>query len=363
LETEPKAAKKLIKDLSQHVKDKQERMGAAGFTQWSKDCGEPFEIFWLEEGSEVAAESQELTRAAERWRSAGVMLVITIQRASWDNIDTTTMSQLGGATAFGVNDAGPSRNNCFSLPEVARDQGADPSRWGSRHPGKHYLITSTTPEERMAIPHKSFRATSEQLEQALERWCTPLRTADGVPLAASNPASPVEALAYLAEKGVVDMDAQSRETLRKDRAQQFRTEAEDDDIDDDGEMTPIPPDPDPSIVVDPDAPIRPADAAENIPLRAPGSSGPKISKKEFQALIQKHLETILVREGRTKTQPADVWRMRPETGWSREAVRQELMRLCEGPYTERDEFRTRRHDDDDMGVFEIYDATLDPVPA
>lgn len=331
LATDPKGAKKLVKDLSAYVAEKQERMGAAGHTQWSKDCGEPFDILWLEEGSEIAGESQELTRAAERWRSAGFMLIIVIQRASWDNIDTTTRSQLGGATAFGVNDGGQS-SNCLSLPAVAVDQGADPARWGSRHPGRHYLITSTTPEERMAIPHKAPKTTNGELQAALEAHCTPVRTDDGKPLArtggqpASEPATAREQQAFM------------------------------DDAEDDEEMQPLPQDPDPSIVVDPTQPIRLPDAAEDIPLTVPGVGGPKISEAEFRALIQKHLETILVQEVRMKTQAADVHRMRPETGYSRESVRKELVRLCEGPHTEADEFRLRRDEADRPGVYEIYDA-------
>jgi hypothetical protein len=336
-----KSAKKLIREMSAYVAQKQERMGAAGHTQWSKECGEPFDIFWLEEGSEIAAESQELTRAAERWRSAGVMLVIVIQRASWDNVDTTTRSQLGGATAYGVNDGGKSSNS-LSLPSVAIDQGADPSRWGSRHPGRHYLITSTTPEERMAIPHKSPKTTNAQIEAALNEHCTPVRAADGELLGAPATApatapSPVSAYRPPAGPAEPDYDA---------------------DYGDDEEMTPIPQDPDPSIVVDPDQPIRPPDAAENIPMIVPGAGGPKISKADFRALIQTHLRTILVLEGRSRTQAADVHRMRPETGYSREEVRKELVRLCEGPYIDADEYRLRRDDADRLGVYEVYHAAL-----
>jgi hypothetical protein len=354
LATEPKAAKKLIKDLSAYVKAKQERMGAAGHTQWSRECGEPFDILWVEEGSEIAAESQELTRAAERWRSAGFMIIIVIQRASWDNLDTTTRSQLGGATAFGVNDGGQTSNS-FSLPQAAIDQGADPGRWGSRYPGRHYLVTSTTPEERLAIPHKAFRTTNEQLAAALAGHCTPIRTEDGRLLSelANNP---IKAMAYLVDQGVMDVDGQTRETLRRARAAETGDDLDADDEDED--MEPIPPDPDPSIKVDPNEPIRPPSAAEDIPMQVPGAGGPKIPLADFRALIQKHLETILVIEGRTRTQAADVHRMRPETGYSREAVRLELVRLCEGPYTDLDEFRLRRDDADRLGVYQIYDSSV-----
>lgn len=337
LAMEAKAAKKLVRDLSAEVKEKQERMGAAGHTQWSKQCGEPFDIFWLEEGSEIAGESQELTRAAERWRSAGCLLIIVIQRASWDNIDTTTRSQLGGATAFGVNDGG-ANSNSFALPQVAIDQGADPARWGSRHPGRHYLVTSTTPEERMAIPHKAFRGKAEQHEDALEAWCIPLRTPDGEPL--NSTPSDVRAVPEQAA-AVSDDDLDDLP-----------------DYGDDEEMELIPQDPDPSIKVDPTQPIRQPDEAENLPMSVPGAGGPKISLSEFRALIQTHLRTILVLEHRTRTQAADVHRMRPETGYSREAVRQELVRLCEGPYTDLDEYRLRRDDADRLGVYEIYHAAL-----
>lgn len=338
LATDNKAAKKLIKDLSTYVKEKQERMGAAGHTQWSKVCGEPFDILWLEEGSEIAADSQELTRAAERWRSAGFMIVLVVQRASWDNVDTTTRSQMGGATAYGVNDGGQSSNS-LSLPQVAIDQGADPARWGSRYPGRHYLITSTTEEERMAIPHKSPKTTNDQLEAALNDHCTPLRTADGELLAGTAPV-PAQSRAAAAPATGRDGDAPTW------------------DFGDDEEMAPIPEDPDPSIVVDPLQPIRPPDPAENIPLSVPGTGGPKISKTDFRALIQKHLETILLSEGRTRTQAADVHQMRPETGYSREEVRKELVRLCQGPYTDADAFRLNRDDADRLGVYEICDARV-----
>jgi hypothetical protein len=341
LATTSKTAKALIRDLSVFVAEKQERMGAAGHTQWSKECGEPFDIFWLEEGSEIAGESQELTRAAERWRSAGAVLIIVIQRASWDNIDTTTRSQLGGATAFGVNDGGQS-TNCLSLPSVAVDQGADPSRWGSRHPGLHYLITSTTPEERMAIPHKAFRTTNEELAAALAEHCEPIRTADGEPMPGVTGATTYAQHNVAAPAG-------RRPSAGRDPAA---------DVEDDDDMEPIPADPDPSIVVDPTQPIRPPDAAEDMPMSVPGLSGPKLSESEFRARIQQHLAAI-VTTGRTRTQAADVHRMRPETGYSRESVRLELVRLCGGPYGDLDRFRLRRDESDRLGVYEIYEA----VPA
>jgi hypothetical protein len=336
LATDGKAAKKLIRELSAYVAEKQERMGAAGHTQWSKACGEPFDIFWLEEGSEIAADSQELTRAAERWRSAGAMLIIVIQRASWDNVDTTTMSQMGGVTAYGVNAAAGSRNNCFSLPDTATDQGADPSRWGSRHAGRHYLISSTTPEERMAIPHKSFKTTNAEIAAALAEHCQPLRTEDGqlMPGVTNTPPVAAPTTSRSAAVAPADTDVDSR---------------------DDEEMTPIPADPDPSIVVDPDKPIQPPTPEQDLPMSVPGTGGPKIPKADFRALIQQHLKAILA-EGRDRTQAADVSRMRPETGYSREEVRKELVRLYEGPHTDLDVCRLRRDDADRLGVYEIYVA-------
>lgn len=356
LAIDAKAAKKLIGLLTKYVVEKQLRMGAAGFTQWSPDCGEPFEFLWLEEGSEIAAESDELTRAAERWRSAGFVIIIVIQRASWDNLDTTTRSQLGGATAFGVNSGGQS-TNCYSLPDTAKDQGADPSRWGSRYPGRCYVIHSTTPEDREAVAAKAYRTTNEQLAAALEQHCTPVRTPDGVPLAGAD-AEVMDDDRRL----VIDAIHEAGDLL--DRAKQADEAAagndDDDDYDDeeDGELEPMPADPDPGLKVDGSQPIPPPDDDENIPMSVPGVGGPKISKEEFRALIQKHLETILVLEGRRRTRAVDVHRMRPETGYSREEVRKELVRLCHGPHTGADEFRLRRDDTWQAGVYEVYSAAV-----
>jgi hypothetical protein len=356
LAKDAKSAKRLVKEISAHVAGKQERMGAAGHTQWSKVCGEPFEIFWIEEGSEIAAESQEITRAAERWRSAGVMLIIVIQRASWDNLDTTTRSQLGGATAFGVNDGGQS-SNCMSLPAAATDQGADPARWGSRYPGRHYMISSTTPEERMAIPSKAFRTTNDELAAALSEHCTPVRTADGEPIGqpSTAPTNPIEALADLAEQGYdMGFSAEEREILAKAQAIKRAQESVNEPSEEDEEAE-LPKDPDPDIVVDPDKPIAAPSPEENIPLSVPGTGGPKMPEAEFKKLIQQHLAAIL-RDGRDRTRAADVHRMRPETGYSRESVRLELVRLSDGPHTDVDALRLRRDDSDRPGVYEIYAA-------
>lgn len=325
LATDPKQAKSLVKTLSAYVAEKQARMGAAGHTQWARDCDEPFDILWLEEGSEIAAESEALTRAAERWRSAGFMLIIVIQRASWDNIDTTTRSQLGGVTCFGVNDSGQG-DNSFSLPKDAVEQGAAPERWGSRFAGRHYLITSTTPQERLAIPHRSFKTTNDELAAVLKRHAVPAYRP-------SAPAAPAQRDTELTVDNLYD--------------------------DEDGGVVSIPEDPDPTIVVDPRQPIRPPDPAEDLPMRVPGTGGvgPKLSEPEFRQLIQSHLAAIIA-DGRTKTQAADVHQMRPETGYSRESVRKELVRLCDGPHTERDRFRLTRDEADRLGVYGIYEHGL-----
>ena len=208
----------------------------------------------------------------------------------------------------------------------------------------------------MAVPHRSFKTTNEELARVLAQHCVPLRDENGQLLPGVNGMSPVEAMALLAEQGKVEGLTQGeKDTLARARAAQ-RADASEETDDDEG-MELLPADPDPTIVVDPTQPILPPRPEEDLPMSVPGAGGPKISKVDFRALMQKHLKAILD-EGRDRTQAADVHRMRPETGYSREQVRKELVRLCSGPHTDADVYRLRRDESDQLGVYELYVAEL-----
>lgn len=314
-------AKALISDARTETARRQADFGERGIKQWEKGCGYTLLMVWIEEASEIVDDSPSFVRLVERARSAGVLLVVSLQRASHDNIDTSARAQLAGSLCFGVRDA---MDATFALPDAVLDAGAAPDAWGNRKPGYAYVVGPGIEEDRWPVPLRTYRGRDPELAAALERWARPVSD---------------NATNILVENGLegevvdqVDIDT------------------------DDGEegMEPIPPTLEPELNVDPDQPIDPPPADANLVFDRP-ASGPKLSTEQARAVVQQHLRT-LVSVGRTQTQPADVCAMKPETTRTREWVRKELQRLCAEPGP--GEIRLERDDADMPGVYRIVTPVL-----
>lgn len=322
--TTAKGAKQLFAEARDEASRRFAELGERGIQQWEKDCGFPLLLVWIEEASEVVSDSTSFVRLVERARSAGVVIVASLQRASHDNIDTSARAQLAGALCFGVRDA---MDATFALPDNVLDAGATPDNWGNRKPGYCYLVAPGIDEERWPVPLRTFRARNPQLIAVLDEWATPLRAEVSAPAATSLVSNGLEGEVVDRE----DMDS------------------------DDGEdgMEPIPPTLEPELNVNADQPIAPPTDEQNLAFGT--SSGPKLNQEQARAVVQQHLRT-LAEQGFTQTQPAHVCQMRPATTRSREWVRQELNRLCEqaGP----GEIALEREVSDVPGVYRIVAPSL-----
>ena len=322
--TTVKGAKQLFAEARDEASRRFAELGERGIQQWEKDCGFPLLLVWIEEASEVVSDSTSFVRLVERARSAGVVIVASLQRASHDNIDTSARAQLAGALCFGVRDA---MDATFALPDNVLDAGATPDNWGNRKPGYCYLVAPGVDEERWPVPLRTFRARNPQLVAVLDEWATPLRAEVSAPAATSLVSTGLEG-------EVVDEDGMDA---------------------DDGEdgMEPIPPTLEPELKFDADEPIAPPTEQQNLTFAT--ASGPKLPTDQAQAVVQQHLRTLLD-QGRTHTQPADVCKMKPATTRSREWVRKELDRLCTAPGA--GEIALERDVADMPGMFRIVAPSL-----
>lgn len=276
--------------------------------QWGKGCGYPLLIVWLEEAADLVSDTAAFTKLVKECRSAGIVVIVSLQLAKHDQLDTTARSQLAGTSCFGVRD---SSDAGFALPDDIIDAGAAPENWGNRRPGYSYWVADGVPEELWSTPTRTFLHDADQAKAVLAEHANPRPVGDR-----PKPAPPAEAEA------------------------------------DDDEEAPLP-DLDPDLHVDPDEPVEAPDF-DDVPFARPA----KVSRStgEAQAIVQQHLRTLLA-AGTTSTQPADLFAMRPETGRSKEWVRKELGRLCTEPAA--GEIGLERDDDDPPGVFRI----LAPVSA
>lgn len=106
-----------------------------GLSHWQPGCGINFIIFHLEEAARFA-EVDDLIELIEAARSAGISIVLSLQRATHDRMKVSARNNLGGSMCFGVKSK---RDVELGLSEYTRQSGASPHVWQDRKPGHHYL--------------------------------------------------------------------------------------------------------------------------------------------------------------------------------------------------------------------------------
>lgn len=141
-----------------------------GYSQWVPAAAEqqadgspgmPYLVAWFEEAAKLLREGLDLTGIAQEARSAGVSLVVSMQRASGYQMPTDTRASLGSSWCHGVRDSGDAG---FALPDAALDAGAAPESWKDKRPGYSYLAANGIPENEWATPARSYNISPDALE-------------------------------------------------------------------------------------------------------------------------------------------------------------------------------------------------------
>ncbi|MGW5279451.1 plasmid transfer protein TraB [Streptomyces collinus] len=165
-------------------------LGAHGYRQWvpaaaetqndpahscqsGRACGcagMPFLVAWFEEAANTLRNlgDDAFTGIAQEARSAGVSLIVSLQRPSYDQMSTSTRASLPSVVALGCDP----RDEGFSLPEAVIDAGAHPGAWGNRRPGYCYVVSPGIPEDRYPSPGRTFAFPSRAvpLMEQLAAW-------------------------------------------------------------------------------------------------------------------------------------------------------------------------------------------------
>ncbi|MDE3724510.1 hypothetical protein PWG71_24225 [Nocardiopsis sp. N85] len=139
------AVKRAIKARANHLADQ-------GHAQWVPGCGLTFLHLLVEEAAEVV-DFEEIVEVARVARSTGIHLDLSLQRATWGNLDTDTRANLGDGICFGVRDFADAS---FVLPDYVTEAGCDPSRWRKSKPGAAYAAIEHTDPDRHVVAVKMF---------------------------------------------------------------------------------------------------------------------------------------------------------------------------------------------------------------
>lgn len=166
-------------------------LGAHGYRQWvpaaaetqndpehscradGRACGcegMPFLVTWFEEAANTlrALGDDTFTGIAQEARSAGISLIVSLQRPSYDQMSTSTRASLPSVIALGCDP----RDEGFSLPETVIDAGAHPGAWGNRRPGYCYVVSPGIDEARYPSPGRTRRFTTRAVPvmEQLAAW-------------------------------------------------------------------------------------------------------------------------------------------------------------------------------------------------
>ncbi|MFF5255616.1 plasmid transfer protein TraB [Streptomyces leeuwenhoekii] len=119
--------------------------------------GMPFLVTWFEEAANTlrALGDDAFTGIAQEARSAGISLIVSLQRPSYDQMSTSTRASLPSVIALGCDP----RDEGFCLPDEVLAAGAHPGAWGNRRPGYCYVVSPGIPEDRYASPGRTRRFT------------------------------------------------------------------------------------------------------------------------------------------------------------------------------------------------------------
>lgn len=284
----PAAAKTMIGCLPAVITARANELGRRGHDQWVPGCGLPFLVVWVEEASTLVRDSTEFIDIAQQARSAGVSLVLSLQRPSFRNITTDVRQQMGAVWCHGVKSLDDA---AFALSDELLDAGANPAAWGNRRPGYAYLEAPGVDEQRMPTPSRSYGLDSaDQLTAAITAYDGRVEL-DPVTTAAAGDAYARRRTNPQQEGAVVSIT-----TARSHRS----ADPFDEPLSDTADAThePIPASPEPDLAGDPDA---------DLPTDVPEIRFPTVRPTPAQAreLLGRELDRLRA-EGREEIGPRDV---------------------------------------------------------
>jgi hypothetical protein len=197
----------MIDALSQVITARADALGKAGFKNWTPSAfsqlGMPYMVVWIEEAAKFFREGTEMEGLVMEARSAGISVIISLQRPSATSMPTDVREQLGGVFCFGVKG---STTADMALPDDVRDAGARPEAWENRRPGYNYLVAPGIDEARYAMKARTFDPPSDE-EIAAVLANAPRTPADPITAAAAGEAYETRAR-YDADAPLTSTDTQ-----------------------------------------------------------------------------------------------------------------------------------------------------------
>lgn len=155
---------RVLERVETAITERTNYLTSRGLDQWEPGCGINFLVVHIEEAGRFA-KTKRLVELVEAARSAGIMLVFSLQRAQGSRLDTNTRYNLGGSMCFGTYGV---RDAEFALSEYTRQSGAIPHHWQDRYPGRHYLEAHGIDPRKFALSLQVDWIETQQLKEVID---------------------------------------------------------------------------------------------------------------------------------------------------------------------------------------------------
>ncbi|MDH2429298.1 hypothetical protein [Sphaerisporangium sp. TRM90804] len=312
-ETDIKQVRAMLRRLHEQAPKRTQWLAERGFQKWVPGCGLAYWIVWLEEFPKIfdalpSKEQDKFLELVKELRSAGGTIAMSLQRSDYSQMPTLARGQ-GAKWCFGLESAKDAK---FGLSEAQQETGAArPELWANKRAGMSYLDAPSIPEERIAMPNRTWDwGESDQEANARMR-----RHAESWPAAAKE----VDEFTAIicANYGPDAVGDEDREEDDEDdpMAEHVKTE-----------------DPSPDIEANADDPIEPLNKAKFPPRPAP-----KMPPEQARGVLLEQL-AAWVRAGREEFATRDLKEVKERTGYSsRGWLNDQLTLLAEDGVIERDD--------------------------
>lgn len=159
VETTPKGVEAMLEALPHVIRARADQLGRLGYKQWVPECWTkhriPLVVAHFEEAADsTVSDNPNLKPIAQQARSAGVILSVSLQRASGTNLDTDVRSEFGTGFMFGCQKP---VDATFVLNDETIEAGANPQAWKNSKPGSCYLQSPSRSLGRWVMPNRTFR--------------------------------------------------------------------------------------------------------------------------------------------------------------------------------------------------------------
>jgi hypothetical protein len=164
LVTEKREGERYLRQLLAEVPGRAQTLAAAGMREWQTGADLPLQVVIIDEGASLVSESDVFVELVRVLRSVGVVIVLALQRATYDQMPTSARANFGTSICFGVRASSDARG---ALSDDVREAGAAPERWKNKKPGYLYLEGPGIDEERCAMPARAYLADPKDVERIL----------------------------------------------------------------------------------------------------------------------------------------------------------------------------------------------------